>query len=179
MGPTPAAAHTLPSPRPEFDDVTELFIAHLTDPATELLVREGERVRRGQLLARLRYRDPDVAQRRQHAEALVEEHEAALALQTAKLRQAEVLIAEGLAAAGAVDRERAALLRAEESLAQARRGLVSLDDEARRLTEIRAPMEGQVLTVRVHVVHGSEGTAALRLLYRKRSGEILERPERP
>ena len=75
-------------PATEFDDVTELFIAHLTDPATELLVREGERVRRGQLLARLRYRDPEVARRRQHAVALVGEHEAALALQAAKLRQA-------------------------------------------------------------------------------------------
>ena len=61
------------------------------------------------------------------------------------------------------------LLRAEEALAQARRALVSLDDEARRLAEIRAPVEGQVLTVRVHVVHGSEGTAQIRLLYRRPS----------
>jgi inner membrane protein len=153
----------------EFDDVTELFIAHLTDPATELLVGEGERVRRGQLLARLRYRDPEVARRREHAVALVGEHEAALALQTVKIRQAEVLVAEGLAAPGAVDHERTALLRAEGTLAQARRALFSLDDEARRLAEVRAPVEGQVLTVRVHVVHGSEGTAQIRLLYRRPS----------
>jgi inner membrane protein len=163
-GPAPALVAL---PVTEFDDVTELFIAHLTDPATELLVREGERVTRGQLLARLRYRDPEVARRRQHAAALVGEHEAALGLQTAKLRQAEALVAEGLAAPGAVDRERAPLLRAEETLVQARRALVSVDDDARRLAEIRAPVDGQVLTVRVHVVHGSEGTAALRLLYRK------------
>jgi inner membrane protein len=153
----------------EFDDVTELFVAHLTDPATELLVREGERVTRGQLLARLRYRDPEAARRRQHAEALVGEHEAALGLQAAKLRQAEALVAGGLAAPGAVDRERAALLRAEETLAQARRALVSLADEARRLAEIRAPVDGQVLTLRVHVVHGNEGTAQVRLLYRRPS----------
>jgi multidrug efflux pump subunit AcrA (membrane-fusion protein) len=156
-----------PAPRPEFDDITEMFVAHLTDPGAELLVREGQRVRRGQLLARLRYRDPEVTQRRQHAVALVGEHEAALALQTANLRQVEMLVAEGLAAPGAIDRERRTLLRAEEALAQARRALVSLDDEARRLAEIRAPVVGQVLTVRVHVVHGSEGTAQIRLLYRR------------
>ena len=28
-------------------------------------------------------------------------------------------------------------------------------------------MNGQVLSLRVHVIHGSESTAALRLLYRK------------
>jgi hypothetical protein len=169
------ADHPAPTPAPtahsatEFDDVTELFIAHLVDPATELFVREGERVTRGQLLARLRFRDPEVARRRQHAEALVGEHEAALGLQTAKLRQAEALADERLAAPGAVDRERAALRRAEETLAQARRALVSLDDEARRLAEIRTPVDGQVLTVRVHVVHGNEGTAQVRLLYRRPS----------
>jgi hypothetical protein len=93
----------------------------------------------------------------------------ALALQTAKVRQVEVLVAEGLVAPSAIDRERKALLRSEEVLAQARRALVRLDDEARRLAEIRAPVEGQVLTVRVHVVHGSEGTAQIRLLYRRPS----------
>jgi len=30
-------------------------------------------------------------------------------------------------------------------------------------------VDGQVLTIRVHVIHGSEGTAVLRLLYRKAS----------
>src|SRR5262249_54067952 len=81
---TPASARGLPAPRPEFDDVTELFIAHLADPVSELRVHEGERVRRGQLLARLHYRDPEVARRRQHTEALVDEHKAMLALQAAK-----------------------------------------------------------------------------------------------
>jgi inner membrane protein len=166
--PSPAS---MPPFRPatEFDDVTEVFIAHLTDPARELLVREGDRVTRGQILARLRYRDAEVVRRRQHAEALVGEHEAALGLQTAKLRQSEALVAEGLSAPGAADRELMALRRAEEALAQARRGLVSLDDEAQRLAEIRAPVDGQVLSVRVHVVHGSEGTAQIRLLYRRPS----------
>jgi hypothetical protein len=45
--------------------------------------------------------------------------------------------------------------------------LERLTDDARRLTEVRAPVDGQILSVRVHVIHGSEGTAALRLLYRK------------
>ncbi len=29
------------------------------------------------------------------------------------------------------------------------------------------PVDGQVLTIRVSIIHGSEGTAVLRLLYRK------------
>ena len=56
---TPTPPSAAPLAAPEFDDVTELFIAHLTDPARELLVREGDRVQRGQLLARLTWQDPE------------------------------------------------------------------------------------------------------------------------
>jgi multidrug efflux pump subunit AcrA (membrane-fusion protein) len=119
----PVPPPTPPARRSEFDDVTEMFVVHLTDLAAQLLVHEGERERRGLLLARLRYRNPETAQRRQHAITLVGSHEAALALKTANLRQAEVLVTEGLAVPGAVDRERMALLRAEETLAQMRRVL--------------------------------------------------------
>jgi hypothetical protein len=58
------------------------------------------------------------------------------------------------------------LLVVRESVAQARRALERLADEARRLIEVRAPVDGQILSVWVHVIHGGEGTAALRLLYR-------------
>jgi multidrug efflux pump subunit AcrA (membrane-fusion protein) len=71
------------------------------------------------------------------------------------------------AAPGALAKAEADLLAARESVAEARRALARLADEARRLAEVRAPVDGQVLSVRVHVIHGSEGTAALRLLYRK------------
>ena len=37
------------------------------------------------------------------------------------------------------------------------------------LSEVRSPVDGEVLTIRVHVIHSSEGTAVLRLLYRKES----------
>jgi inner membrane protein len=164
-GPAPASGS--PASPPEFDDVTEVFIAHVTDPARELLIREGDRVQKGQLLARLTWKDPELERKRQHAEAVLQEREAALALQEGKLRQAQALVAAGLAVAGAVTREETARLRAQETVAQARRELDRLADEARRAAEIRAPVDGQVLTLRVHVIHGSEGTAVLRVLYRR------------
>jgi len=166
-GPPPAPSPRAPALPAEFDDITQLFIAHVTDPARELLVREGERVRRGQLLARLRYRDHKLERRRQHAEAERPEKEAALALQEARGRQARALVASGLAARGAVEREEAALRRAREAVEQSRRELARLAEEAARLSEVRSPVDSQVLTLRVHVIHGSEGTAVLRLLYRK------------
>lgn len=88
-------------------------------------------------------------------------------MQEGRAREARALADAGLAAPGALAREAAALLRAQETLAQARRELDRLADEARRASEIRAPVDGQVLTLRVHVIHGSEGTAVVRLLYRK------------
>jgi inner membrane protein len=160
--PPPAAA-----PPPPHDDVTELFIAHLTDPDQELLVREGDAVHKGQLLARLTWRDPELARRRQQAEAEHAARAAALALQDAKAREVQALVAARLAAPGAAAREAAALLHAQAAAAQARRALDRLADEARRAVEVRAPVDGQVLTVRVHVIHGGEATAQVRLLYRK------------
>jgi inner membrane protein len=168
---TPAAAAAAPAPpppTPAYDDITELFIAHLTDPSRELLVREGDRVHQGQLLARLTWKDPELARQRQQAEAERLAREAALALQEAKAREVQALVAAQLAAPWAAAREDAALLRAQAAVAQTRRELDRLADEARRAVEVRAPVDGQVLTVRVHVIHGSEGTAALRLLYRRR-----------
>ncbi|MFZ1059781.1 MAG: metal-dependent hydrolase [Candidatus Rokuibacteriota bacterium] len=153
----------------EFDDITQLFIAHVTDPSRELLVGEGERVRKGQLLARLTYRDQELERRMRHAEARIEEKEAALALQAAKVRQARALVGAGLAAPGAVEREEAGVLRARVAVEQERRELARLAEEAARLSEVRSPVDGQVLTIRVHVIHGSESTAVLRLLYRKGS----------
>jgi inner membrane protein len=159
--PTPAA---MP---PEFDDVTELVIPHLTDPARELRVREGERIRQGQLLARLTYQDPELDRDRQRAEATLAEKAALLTLQEAKVRQTRALVAARLAAPGALEREAAGLLRARDAVAQARRELARVAEEARRLTEIRAPMAGHVLTIRLSAVRGNEGTATIRLLYRR------------
>jgi multidrug efflux pump subunit AcrA (membrane-fusion protein) len=55
----------------------------------------------------------------------------------------------------------------DQAVEQSRRDLARLAEEADRLSEVRSPVDGQVLTIRVHVIHGSEGTAVLRLLYRK------------
>jgi inner membrane protein len=162
--PEPAAAPSAPAP--EYDDVTELFIAHLTDPGRELLVREGDRVHQGQLLARLTWKDPELARQRQQAEAEHATRAAALTLQEGKAREAQALVTAQLAAPGAVAREAAALLRAQTALAESRRALDTLAEAARRAAEVRAPVDGQVLTIRVHVIHGGEATAQVRLLYR-------------
>ncbi len=164
---TPVPSPPTHTAHAEFDDITQLFISHLTDPSQELLVREGERVRKGQLLARLTSRDQELEGRARHAKAQLQEKETALALQETKLRQARALAAAGLAAPGAVDREEAHLRRAEEAVERARQDLARLAEEARHLAEVRSPVDGQVLTVRVHVIHGSESTALVRLLYRK------------
>ena len=156
-----------PAPPPEFDDVTELFIPHLTDPARELLVREGERVHQGQLLARLTYRDPELERRRRDAEERLAEKQAAYTLQEGKVRMARALVSSQLAAAGVVPREGANLAQAAAKVAHGRRELARATEEARRLTEIYAPLDGQLLTIRVHVIHGSDSTAVLRLLYRR------------
>jgi inner membrane protein len=153
----------------EFDDVTELFIAHLTEPARELLVREGDRVRAGQLLARLTWREPELERKRQEAHAELAEREASLGLRDAALAQARALVGAGLAALGTIARAEVDHAGSRDAVLQARRALDQLADEGRRAREIRSPVDGQVLTVRVHVVHGSEGTALLRLLYRRPS----------
>jgi inner membrane protein len=163
--PEPVAAP--PAPAPEYDDITQLFIAHLTDPGRELLVREGDRVHQGQLLARLTWKDPELARQRQQAEAEHATRTAALALQEAKAREVQALVDAQLAAPGAAAREAAALLRAQAALAESRRALDALAEAARRAAEVRAPVDGQVLTVRVHVIHGGDATAHVRLLYRR------------
>jgi inner membrane protein len=167
----PSAAE--PAQAPEFDDVTELFITHVTDRARELLVHEGDRIAKGQLLARLTWRDPELERRREHAEAVLEEKQATLTLEARKVRLARALVQAQLAVSDAAAREEAALLHAQEAVAQARREVDRLAEEARRAREVRAPVDGQVLTLRVHVIHGSEGTAMLRLLYARRGGDRM------
>jgi inner membrane protein len=156
-------------PAAEFDDITELFIAHVTDPARELLVREGDRIRAGQLLARLTWKEPDLERKRQGARAELAGREGTLRLRDAGLAQARALVAASLAPSGALAKAAAEHDTARAAVADARRHLDQLADEARRTREIRSPVDGQVLTIRIHVVHGSEGTAALRLLYRRPS----------
>ena len=162
-----AAARASRSTAAEFDDVTELFIAKVTDPGRELLVREGERVQRGQLLARLTWKDPELERQRQQLRAELVERELVEALRAAAVRQVEALVAAGLAAPSAVGRAESELLAARDAAAGTRRELDRLAEEVRRATEVRAPVDGQVLTLRVHVIHGSESTARLRLLYRR------------
>jgi hypothetical protein len=156
-----------PTPAPEFDGVTELFIAHLTDPTRELFVREGDRVQRGQLLARLTWQDPELERKRQQATAELAERDATRRLRETAVDQVRALRGVALTAPGTLAKAEADLLAAQEAVAQSRRALARLADEARRFTEVHAPVDGQVLSVRVHVIHGSEGTAALRLLYRR------------
>jgi inner membrane protein len=158
-----------PHQTPEFDGVTELFVAHLTDPARELLIRERDRIRSGQLLARLTWKEPELERKRQTAHADLTEREATLDLREAALVQARVLVDAELGSAGTLARAQADQRAAQDAVAQARRALDQLADEARRTREVRSPVDGQVLTIRIHVVHGSEGTAALRLLYRRPS----------
>jgi inner membrane protein len=182
--PRPAAMPEAPRPpAAEFDDVTELFIAHVTDPARELLVREGDRVRRGQLVARLTWKEPELERKRQEAHAKLAEREAMLGLRESALGQARALVDAGLGAMGALTRAEADLQGARDAVADARRHLDQLTDEVRRAKELRSPVDGQVLTLRVHVVHGSEGTAALRLLYRRpspiRDSSVSERDRSP
>jgi inner membrane protein len=153
----------------EFDEVTELFIAHVTDPARELLIREGGRVQAGRLLARLTWREPELERKRQTARAELAERETTLALREAALAQARALVDAGLGAVGTLARAEADHRATRAAVAQARRALDQLTDETRRTSEIRSPVDGQVLTLRVHVIHGSEGTAVLRLLYRRPS----------
>jgi inner membrane protein len=160
---------TAPTPVVEFDGVTELFIAHLTDPVRELLIGEGDRIQAGQLLARVTWREPELERRRQTTHAELAERETTLALREAALAQARALVDAGLGAVGALARAEADRQAARDAVAQARRALGQLADEARRTSEIRSPVDGQVLTIRIHVVHGNEGTAALRLLYRRPS----------
>lgn len=88
----------------------------------------------------------------------------------AKVHQAQGLVAPRLAVPGSVAREETPRLRAQEAVAETRRELDRLVAEVRRLAEVRFPVDGQVLTLRVHVIHGSEGTVVLRLLYRKAGG---------
>lgn len=164
----PSSIATRP-PEPEFDDVTELFIAHVTDPTQEVLVREGDRFQTGQLLARLRWREPELERRRQQLRAELVERQIVEALRVTAVRQVQALVEAGLAAPSAVGRTESELLAARDAAAGTRRELDRLAEEVRRATEVRAPVDGQVLTVRVHVIHGSEGTAALRLLYRRPS----------
>jgi membrane-bound metal-dependent hydrolase YbcI (DUF457 family) len=164
---SPATPSVAPVAAAEFDDVTELFIARLTDPARELLVREGDRVQRGQLLARRTGPDPELERQRQQAIAELAEREATERLREAAAGQARALADVGLAGPGSLAKTEADLLAAREAVARARRTFERLGEEARRLTEVRAPVDGQVLSLRVHVIHGSESTAALRLLYRK------------
>jgi inner membrane protein len=161
---TPAARVATP---PAYDDVTQLFIAHVLDPGRELLVQAGDAVHRGQLLARLTWQDPELARNGEQAAAQLAAREAAFAVQATSEHQARALLAAQLVPPGTLAREAAALLRAEEAVAETRRALARLADEARRLSEVRSPVDGQVLSLRVHVIHGSEGTAELRLLYRK------------
>jgi inner membrane protein len=164
--PVAAARVSRPSAA-EYDDVTELFIAKVTDPGRELLVRDGVHVQRGQLLARLRWKDPELERQRQQLRADLVERELTEALRAAAVRQVEALVAAGLAAPSAVGRAEAELVAARDATAGTRRALDRLAEEARRATEVRAPVAGQVLSVRVHVIHGSESTARLRLLYRR------------
>lgn len=108
-----------------------------------VLVEAGDRVRRGQLLARL---DTSVAQPQLRSiEAAYEEARAAAELAAAEARRAEGVAASGALSAQEVERRRSAAVTAEAKVKVAAAQLAEWRARLAR-AEIRAPADGVVLT---------------------------------
>ncbi len=108
-----------------------------------VLVEAGDRVRRGQLLARL---DTSVVQPQLRSiEASYEEARAAAELAAAEARRAEGVAASGALAAQEIERRRSAALSAEARVKVAAAQLAEWRARLAR-AQIRAPADGVVLT---------------------------------
>jgi HlyD family secretion protein len=134
-----------------------------------VLVEAGDRVRRGQLLARL---DTSVAQPQLRSiEAALEEARAAAQLAEADARRAESVAASGALAAQEIERRRSAAVSAE---AKVKVAAAQLAESRARLarTEIRAPSDGIILTRDAEV--GQLATSASGPLFRLGRGGAIE-----
>jgi HlyD family secretion protein len=134
-----------------------------------VLVEAGDRVKRGQLLARL---DNSVAQPQLRSiEAALEEASAAAQLAVAEARRAEDVAASGALSAQEIERRRSAAVSAE---AKVRVAAAQLAESRARLarTEIRAPSDGIILTRDAEV--GQLATPASGALFRLGRGGAIE-----
>jgi RND family efflux transporter MFP subunit len=134
-----------------------------------VLVEAGDRVRRGQLLARL---DNSVAQPQLRSiEAALEEAKASAELAAAEARRAQNVAASGALSAQEIERRRSAAVSAE---AKVRVAAAQLAESRARLArnEIRAPTDGIILTRDAEV--GQLATAASGALFRLGRGGAIE-----
>jgi len=150
-------------------DETEIGVEGEGARIAAVLVEAGDRVRRGQLLARL---DTSVAQPQLRSiEAALEEARAAAQLAEADARRAESVAASGALSAQEIERRRSAAVSAE---AKVKVAAAQLAESRARLarTEIRAPSDGIILTRDAEV--GQLATPASGPLFRLGRGGAIE-----
>jgi RND family efflux transporter MFP subunit len=134
-----------------------------------VLVEAGDRVRRGQLLARL---DTSVAQPQLRSiEASYEEARAAAELAAAEARRAEGVAASGALSAQEIERRRSAAVSAEAKVKVAAAQLAEWRARLAR-ADIRAPADGIVLTRNAEV--GQLATPGSEPLFRLGRGGAIE-----
>ncbi|MEZ5459366.1 MAG: efflux RND transporter periplasmic adaptor subunit [Steroidobacteraceae bacterium] len=134
-----------------------------------VLVEAGDRVRRGQLLARL---DTSVAQPQLRSiEAALAEARAAADLAAAEARRAEEVAASGALSAQEIERRRSAAVSAEAKVQVAAAQLAESRARLAR-TEIRAPSDGIILTRDAEV--GQLATPSSGALFRLGRGGAIE-----
>jgi HlyD family secretion protein len=116
---------------------------------TRLLVQEGQRVRRGELLASFDSAPPLLAERRQVLARLAN-LEARLGIQQRDIERYRRLGRSGAIATADLDRRETDLLSLQGELQEARTQLQRIEADL-SLTELRAPIDGVVLRVRARV----------------------------
>ena len=116
---------------------------------TRLLVQEGQRVRRGELLASFDSAPPLLAERRQVLARLAN-LEARLGIQQRDIERYRRLGRSGAIATADLDRRETDLLSLQGELQEARAQLQRIEADL-SFTELRAPIDGVVLRVRARV----------------------------
>jgi len=115
--------------------------AQIAGQLTQLLVDAGDRVRRGQLLARIDTREADAQVA--SASAQVAQAEAALAQAQLEHNRTKSLVAQGFVSQAALDKADADLKTARAALDAARAGTTQAAT-GRSFAELRAPIDGVV-----------------------------------
>ncbi len=113
----------------------------LMGTVVEVLVREGDRVTKGQPLARIDARDIDA--KHAQASAAVAAAEAGQGLASAQARRMRALLADSAAPKAAVDAAESALQQADASV-RAARAMTAEVDAVRDYALVRAPFDGVV-----------------------------------